>query len=181
MATIQYLQNQLRQTQAALQAANEGCQKAALMMDRQSQTEAVAAAWPSDDADTEYRNDKSSKADRFSTDNVSEANISRVEYQENPEKIGCLFDQKLFAQINECEHIIKTEVELEELKVKYTDKKQLQRERNILTAQLSRDRKKLEIELLRLNCIQLTETLNKVRNTLIRLEFNKSRCNNCGC
>lgn len=75
---------------------------------------------------------------------------------------------------------MKTEEELEELKVKFTDKKLLQRERNILTAQLSRDRKKLEVELLRLSCVQLTETLNKVRNTLIRLESNKTRCKNCG-
>ena len=93
-----------------------------------------------------------------------------MEYQENREKIGHRFDQTLFAQINGCEHIAKTERELEELKVKITDKKLLQRERNILTAQLSRDRKKVEVELLRLNCIQLTETLNKVRNTLIRAE-----------
>ena len=45
---------------------------------------------------------------------------------------------------------MQTEEELEELKVRFKDKKQLQRERNILTAQLSRDRKKLEVELLRL-------------------------------
>jgi hypothetical protein len=45
---------------------------------------------------------------------------------------------------------VQTEEELEELKVRFKDKKQLQRERNILTAQLSRDRKKLEVELLRL-------------------------------
>lgn len=73
-----------------------------------------------------------------------------MEYQENPEKIGYLFDQHLFAKINQCEHIVQTEEELEELKVRFKDKKQLQRERNILTAQLSRDRKKLEVELLRL-------------------------------
>ena len=65
---------------------------------------------------------------------------------------------------------MQTEEELEELKVRFKDKKQLQRERNILTAQLSRDRKKLEVELLRLQCIELTATLNKVRNTLIRLD-----------
>lgn len=146
------------------------------MTDRQSQTDAGTLTWPSEDALTENRNDKSSRVDRSSADNSADTQVSRVEYQENPEKIGQLFDKKLFAQINECEHIVKTEEELEELKVKYTDKKLLQRERNILTAQLSRDRKKLEVELLRLTCIQLTETLNKVRNTLIRLECTK----NCG-
>jgi len=97
-----------------------------------------------------------------------------VEYQENPEKIGYLFDKKLFSQINECEHIQKTEAELEQLKVMFKDKKKLQRERNILTAQLSRDRKKLELELLRQNCVSLVESLNKVRNTLLRPDTKKS-------
>ena len=64
------------------------------------------------------------------------------------------------------------------MKLKYTDKKKLQRERNILTAQLSRDRKKLEVELLRLNCIQAIESLNKVRNTLLKLEHVQKKCKN---
>ena len=44
------------------------------------------------------------------------------------------------------------------------DIKKLQRDRNVLTAQLSRDRKKLELELLRAKCIRYISTLNKIRN-----------------
>lgn len=47
------------------------------------------------------------------------------------------------------------------------DKKVLQKERNVKTAQLSRDRKKLEVEYLRQDCIDLTKTLNMVRNALV--------------
>lgn len=46
------------------------------------------------------------------------------------------------------------------------DKKVLQKERNVKTAQLSRDRKKLEVEYLRSDCIDMTKTLNMVRNIL---------------
>ena len=46
------------------------------------------------------------------------------------------------------------------------DKKVLQKERNVKTAQLSRDRKKLEVEYLRQDCIDMTKTLNMVRNIL---------------
>lgn len=46
------------------------------------------------------------------------------------------------------------------------DKKVLQKERNVKTAQLSRDRKKLEVEYLRQGCIDMTKTLNMVRNVL---------------
>ena len=38
------------------------------------------------------------------------------------------------------------------MKNEIKDKKRLQKERNVLTAQLSRDRKKLEVELLRKYC-----------------------------
>lgn len=48
---------------------------------------------------------------------------SSIEYQDNIEKVGYIFDKTLFTQINECEHIAKTERELEELKLKYSDKK----------------------------------------------------------
>ena len=47
------------------------------------------------------------------------------------------------------------------------DKKALQKERNVKTAQLSRDRKKLEVEYLREGCIDMTKTLNMVRNALL--------------
>lgn len=46
------------------------------------------------------------------------------------------------------------------------DKKKLQKERNVRTAQLSRDRKKLELEILRESVYDLIFNLNKTRNTL---------------
>ena len=52
------------------------------------------------------------------------------------------------------------------MKVNITDKKRLQKERNVLTAQLSRDRKKIEVELLREEAINLTTKLNMLRNKL---------------
>jgi hypothetical protein len=50
------------------------------------------------------------------------------------------------------------------MKNEIKDKKRLQKERNVLTAQLSRDRKKLEVELLRKYCYEATQALNMVRN-----------------
>lgn len=50
------------------------------------------------------------------------------------------------------------------MKLKIEDKKRLQKERNVLTAQLSRDRKKIEVELLHKKCYDLTQALNRVRN-----------------
>jgi hypothetical protein len=41
------------------------------------------------------------------------------------------------------------------MKTEIKDKKKLQKERNVLTAQLSRDRKKLELEMLRESCYSL--------------------------
>ena len=59
------------------------------------------------------------------------------------------------------------EKQLEEMKHNIKDKKVLQKERNVKTAQLSRDRKKLEVEYLRQGCIDMTKTLNMVRNALV--------------
>lgn len=53
------------------------------------------------------------------------------------------------------DHIKQTELELEEMKDKIKDKKLLQKERNILTAQLSRDRKKLEVEIMHKKCYEM--------------------------
>ena len=64
------------------------------------------------------------------------------------------------------EHIQQTEQQLEQMKNEIKDKKRLQKERNVLTAQLSRDRKKLEVELLRQYCYEATQTLNKIRNAI---------------
>lgn len=47
------------------------------------------------------------------------------------------------------------------------DKKELQKVRNVKTAQLSRDRKNLYVEYLRQGCIDMTKTLNMVKNTLL--------------
>ena len=53
------------------------------------------------------------------------------------------------------------------MKIKITDKKKLQRDRNVLTAQLSRDRKKLELDFMRTKCIRYISTLNKIRNSIL--------------
>ena len=55
------------------------------------------------------------------------------------------------------------------MKVTIKDKKKLQKERNVLTAQLSRDRKKLEIEMLRKYCVEATLLLNQARNTVLKV------------
>jgi hypothetical protein len=62
------------------------------------------------------------------------------------------------------------------MKNEIKDKKRLQKERNVLTAQLSRDRKKLEVELLRKYCYEATQALNMIRNAIL----DKSKCANCG-
>ena len=78
-----------------------------------------------------------------------ESNTQKFKYYEDVATIGKIFDKDLFEQISQVDHIRKTEIQLEEMKVTIKDKKRLQKERNVLTAQLSRDRKKLEVELLR--------------------------------
>ena len=87
-----------------------------------------------------------------------------VYYHKDAGEIGAIFDDDLFRSINRVDHIQETERLLEEMKTTITDKKVLQKERNVRTAQLSRDRKKVENEMLRQRCIDLTQTLNKVRN-----------------
>lgn len=62
------------------------------------------------------------------------------------------------------------------MKNEIKDKKRLQKERNVLTAQLSRDRKKLEVELLRKYCYETTQALNMLRNAVLQ----KSKCQKCG-
>jgi hypothetical protein len=87
-------------------------------------------------------------------------------YLEDIGQIGILFDQNLFEKINKVDHIKETELQLEQMKNEIKDKKRLQKERNVLTAQLSRDRKKLEVELLRKYCYEATQALNMVRNVI---------------
>jgi hypothetical protein len=58
------------------------------------------------------------------------------------------------------------------------DKKRLQQQRNVLTAKLSRDRKKIEVEMLWQTCIDLTQKLNAVRNGL-NSKGDKNTCKNC--
>lgn len=55
-------------------------------------------------------------------------------YTEDTCQIGNIFDKALFDQINEVDHIRDTERQLEEMKSTITDKKRLQKERNVLTA-----------------------------------------------
>lgn len=91
-----------------------------------------------------------------------------VAYIEDLKQISEIFDKTIFDAINSVEHIRRTEQELEDMKTKIEDKKRLQKERNVLTAQLSRDRKKIEVELLHQKCYELTQIVNKVRNVIGR-------------
>ena len=93
---------------------------------------------------------------------------------EDLSQIGIIFDQNLFEKINQVDHIKETEHQLEQMKNEIKDKKRLQKERNVLTAQLSRDRKKLEVELLRKYCYEATQALNMVRNLV------SHDCSKCG-
>lgn len=54
---------------------------------------------------------------------------------------------------NSNEKIVELEDQLEDLKVQKITKKELQSQRNRLTAQLSRDRQKLEMNFLKTMCI----------------------------
>lgn len=97
----------------------------------------------------------------------SKVGSSQSQFLVDETKIGAIFDEQLLQKINQVEHIISTEKQLEEMKLNIKDKKVLQKERNVKTAQLSRDRKKLEVEYLRQDCIDMTKTLNMVRNALV--------------
>lgn len=67
------------------------------------------------------------------------------------------------------EHIKATTDELNNLKDTIRDKKKLKEKRNIQTAKLSRDRKKLEVEFMREIGIAYLTCLNKVRNQFSKL------------
>lgn len=96
---------------------------------------------------------------------ISKQNTTAA-YTEDTTVIGEIFDRTLFAKINDVDYIKETEQQLEDMKLHIQDKKRLQKERNVLTAQLSRDRKKIEVELLREEAINLTAKINKLRNKL---------------
>ena len=104
---------------------------------------------------------------------VTKQNQKRIFIEDNAQ-IGEIFDKALFDRINEVDYIKETEQQLEAMKSNISDKKRLQKERNVLTAQLSRDRKKIEIELLREEAIQLTAKVNMLRNRLSTI-----KCQSC--
>lgn len=87
---------------------------------------------------------------------------------EDLKTISDIFDKDLFERISNFDHIKRTEEQLEAMKHEIKDKKRLQKERNVLTAQLSRDRKKLEVELLRQYCLKTIQALNSVKNSVIK-------------
>ena len=95
-------------------------------------------------------------------------------YVEDTAQIGEIFDKALFNRINEVDYIRETEQQLEAMKSNISDKKRLQKERNVLTAQLSRDRKKIEIELLREEAVLLVAKVNQLRNKLSSI-----KCQSC--
>jgi len=92
-------------------------------------------------------------------------------------EIGDIFDKGIFDSINSFDQIQETERQLEEMKTTIQDKKLLQKERNVLTAQLSRNRKKIENQMLRDNCLALIKMLNQARNTA--LDLSEAGCQNC--
>ena len=55
------------------------------------------------------------------------------------------------------------------LKNTVKDKKELKEKRNIQTAKLSRDRKKLEVEFMRETALSYIKCLNRIRNHLSNL------------
>lgn len=112
-----------------------------------------------------------SKSDSLFT--VTKRNQKLI-YLEDNAQIGEIFDKALFDRINEVDYIKETEQQLEAMKSNISDKKRLQKERNVLTAQLSRDRKKIEIELLREEAVQLTTKVNMLRNRLSSI-----KCQSC--
>lgn len=113
----------------------------------------------------------SSKTDSIFS--VTKPNQRKI-YLEDTAQIGEIFDKALFDRINEVDYIKETEQQLEAMKSNISDKKRLQKERNVLTAQLSRDRKKIEIELLREEAVQLTAKVNLLRNKLSSI-----KCQSC--
>ena len=66
-------------------------------------------------------------------------------------------------------YIQQTTEELNMLKNTIRDKKELKERRNVQTAKLSRDRKKLEVEFMREVGIAYLTCLNKVRNHFAKL------------
>jgi hypothetical protein len=101
---------------------------------------------------------------------ISLPNSHHHSYVEDIKTISEIFDRGIFDTISSVEHILRTEQELEDMKLKIEDKKRLQKERNVLTAQLSRDRKKIEVELLHNKCYELTQLVNRVRNTVSKAQ-----------
>lgn len=80
-----------------------------------------------------------------------------------------MYDESLFKQISAVPHILQTTEELNTLKNTIRDKKELKERRNVQTAKLSRDRKKLEVEFMREIGISYLTCLNKVRNHFVKL------------
>ncbi len=85
-------------------------------------------------------------------------------YVTDNKQIQQLYDENLFRQISNVEHIKATTDELNNLKDTIRDKKKLKEKRNIQTAKLSRDRKKLEVEFMREVGIAYVTCLNTIRN-----------------
>lgn len=90
-------------------------------------------------------------------------------YVTDDKQLQQLYDESLFRQISNVEHIKATTDELNNLKDTIRDKKKLKEKRNIQTAKLSRDRKKLEVEFMREIGIAYLTCLNKVRNQFHKL------------
>eukprot|EP00347_Sterkiella_histriomuscorum_P024269 403331717 len=78
--------------------------------------------------------------------------------------------------VNQDEKVQEMQVELQELKKKNLNKKDLQIQRNRITAQLSRDRKKLENDYLR---DELVKMKNKVRKIKQQIKSGQSYCEPC--
>lgn len=117
------------------------------------------------------------KKQSSSTEETKDSKESTL-FIEDFEQIGEIYDTNLFNTINEAQHIQEIEQQLEVMKTTITDKKKLQRERNVVTAKLSRDRKKLEVELMRQACLEMIQAFNVLKNKTARMK-SALKCSNC--
>ena len=77
-----------------------------------------------------------------------------------------MIDQMIREYQNSNEKIVESENALEDLRAKNISKKELQSKRNRLTAQLSRDRQKLEMSFLKAMCVNYQRLLRRLDKKL---------------
>ena len=89
-----------------------------------------------------------------------------------------MIDQMIKDYQNSNEKIIESEAALDELKSRNISKKELQSKRNRLTAQLSRDRQKLEMSFLKAMCVNYQRLLRRLEKKMSS-QATKPFCQSC--